>query len=362
MWAGERLHEDEPTRILVIRFSSLGDLVLITPVLRMLRDHFPEARIDLATKAEYAGFFAACAGPLVDMARPLVRGQSLVSYIGTLRQDRYDIVIDLHRTLRARAVFLAVPARRRLAYNKRALRRRLLVAIGAPSPGSIAVPELYAGPLRRLGIRGPVPRAELHPSARGIAEVDELLRDLGTEVGGGGIPSMIAIAPGARWATKRWPVERFVGLARVLIERFGVRVVAVGDEGDRQPGAELAGRVGSGVLDATGRLSLEGTAALIGRCRMFVGNDSGLMHMAAALSVPVVALFGPTVRDFGFGPWSAQSRVVETSLACRPCSTHGTNYCPLGHHRCMRDLSVDVVEKAVAELWPRERPRASTAS
>jgi heptosyltransferase-2 len=162
---------------------------------------------------------------------------------------------------------------------------------------------------------------------------------------------LLAVAPGARWATKRWPVERFAAAAQALAQARQAAVVVLGSAEDRALAQELCQRLSVPVLNSTGKLSLMHTAALLQQCHLLLSNDSGLMHMATALRVPVVAIFGPTVQEFGFYPFKASAQVVSAALACRPCSTKGSTRCPRGHHQCMRQVTVAHVLAAASKLW-----------
>ena len=156
--------------------------------------------------------------------------------------------------------------------------------------------------------------------------------------------ALLAIAPGSVWATKRWPY--YAALARRLTT-LG-RVVVVGSDADRPLAELIVSETFGSAIDATGRLSLLGSAALIRRALVLVTNDSAPLHLASAVNTPTVALFGPTVPAFGFGPLATESRVAEVPmLECRPCDSHGPHRCPLTHWRCMRDLAVAEVLDAV---------------
>ena len=150
---------------------------------------------------------------------------------------------------------------------------------------------------------------------------------------------LIAIAPGSIWATKRWP--GFPALARSLSPHG--RVIIVGGPDDRDL-ATLVTSTTPNAIDATGRLSLLASAELIRRAALLVTNDSLPQHLASAMGTPTLTIFGPTVPGFGFGPLAAGSLAIgHEALACRPCHPHGPAVCPLGHHRCMRDLAESVV-------------------
>jgi heptosyltransferase II len=162
---------------------------------------------------------------------------------------------------------------------------------------------------------------------------------------------LLAVAPGARWPTKRWPVERFAAVAQELAQARRAAVVVLGGREDVPLTQELCRRLRVPVLDSTGKLSLLHTAALLQQCHLLLSNDSGLMHMATALRVPVVAIFGPTVQEFGFYPFKASARVVSAEISCRPCSTKGSGRCPRGHHQCMQQVTGAQVCAAAQMLW-----------
>ena len=128
-------------------------------------------------------------------------------------------------------------------------------------------------------------------------------------------------------------------------------MVVLGSAEDRPLAQELCQRLSVPVLNSTGKLSLMHTAALLQQCHLLLSNDSGLMHMATALRVPVVTIFGPTVQEFGFYPFKASAQVVSAALACRPCSTKGSTRCPRGHHQCMQQVTVAHVLTAASKLW-----------
>jgi heptosyltransferase-2 len=158
----------------------------------------------------------------------------------------------------------------------------------------------------------------------------------------------IAIAPGAHWPTKRWPVEHFQALVAALSKR-GLSIVLVGNADDRQACDAIASAA-TGIVNRAGMLDLAQLKAVVARSRMAITNDTGVMHIAEALGKPVAALFGPTVPQFGFAPWRPESVLIEQDLDCRPCSLHGSKTCPRGHFQCMRGIVPQVVLEAVNAL------------
>lgn len=182
-------------------------------------------------------------------------------------------------------------------------------------------------------------RPRLYPGDAERSAVDLVLQGSAAE----GSP-FIALAPGSVWATKRWPY--YADLVRQLPPEMPVVVVGGAVDGDL---ARAIASVSPGrVLDATGRLSLLASAEIIRRARVLVTNDSAPMHLASAVGTPTIAIFGPTVPEFGFGPLAPQAATVGNELlSCRPCDRHGPRACPLGHWRCMRDVTPELVHQTL---------------
>jgi ADP-heptose:LPS heptosyltransferase len=199
------------------------------------------------------------------------------------------------------------------------------------------VPERYFEAARRLDVRPDGGPPEFFLGAAARARVHHWLRERGL----GEMP-LAAIAPGAAHATKRWPVANWVALTERLRDA-GLRPVVVGGPDDRGAAHQLAASADI----AAGAFTLQETGALLAHARVVVSGDTGVMHMATAVGTPVVALFGPTVEAFGFFPYRAAAAVLQRDLRCRPCSTQGSARCPLGHHRCLRDIPPDEVADTV---------------
>ncbi|QJR34616.1 glycosyltransferase family 9 protein [Gemmatimonas groenlandica] len=193
-------------------------------------------------------------------------------------------------------------------------------------------------------------RPSLYPGESDQAQVVALLHAAGV----GPSERLIALAPGSVWATKRWPSYDALASELVAGLRAG-RVAVLGAASDASLataiGTAVQQRGGPPILDATGKLSLLGSAALLSRCAVLVTNDSAPLHLASAMNTPTVALFGPTVPAMGFGPLSDRHVVMgRDELTCRPCSAHGGQACPLGHWKCMRDVEPSVVLAQVVRM------------
>ena len=331
--------------VLLVRFSSIGDILLTTPLVRALARRHPEAKLVYVTKRAMAPLVAD--NPHLTDVVTLEPGEPMRHLARRLRALAPTHGLDLHGSVRSASLRLLVRCRWS-GYRKRKLARALLIgtkldAYRRRAPGPVA--ERYFEAARRLDTQpdGGPPEFCLGPGA-----TDRAGRWL-AERGLAGA-RLAALAPGAAHATKRWPVAHWSALAERL-GTAGYRPVVVGGPEDRGLAQQLVAEgAGNAVASAAGEFSLQETGALLARARVVVSGDTGVMHMATAVGTPVVALFGPTVSQFGFFPYRAPAAVLERALDCRPCSATGTAACPLGHHRCLTDITPEEVAATVERL------------
>ncbi|HEX9608585.1 MAG TPA: glycosyltransferase family 9 protein, partial [Gemmatimonadaceae bacterium] len=186
-------------------------------------------------------------------------------------------------------------------------------------------------------------RPRLYPSDEDRHRVDSLLRQSGSIE-----EPFVALAPGSAWGTKRWPY--YVELAKRLANDF--RIAIIGSKADSEVAAQITEALRPGaVINGVGTLPLLASAELIGRAQAIVTNDSAPQHLASAMGTPTLTIFGPTVPEFGFGPLAERNTVAgNNSLSCRPCDRHGPQRCPLGHWRCMRELTPEYVSSLLMEV------------
>jgi lipopolysaccharide heptosyltransferase II len=332
-----------PLNILAVRFSSIGDVLLITPLLRAIRAQYPAARVTVLTKPGFVPLLSH--NPNLSRVISLDQRRGLRDLAAELRAGRYTHLLDLHDNLRSRMLRLLVPGNWS-SYPKHRLARSILIHTKRDLyRDRRPVPERYFSAATHLGV---VPDGA--PPDFFLGREAEQAAAAWLEAGRRPGPDqpLIALAPGAAHATKRWPPEYWEMLLQRLINS-GSSVVLVGGEEDAALASLLVSGAPGGVLNAAGRFGLQETAALLKHCQALVSGDTGVMHMATAVGTPVLALFGPTVRQFGFFPYSNRARVLELPLGCRPCSSKGGPRCPLGHHRCLRDLPPDLVFEALCQ-------------
>ena len=331
-------------RVLIVRLSSLGDVVLATSAVERFAVAKPGERVDILTKPAFEEIFRD--NPAVGEVLLWGADDSPLAVAKRLRKRGYDHIIDLHDNLRTRALRFLVRGVKWSVYKKGSIRRRYAVA--RRSPGSLDgkhVVERYTDALAPLGIHGVITLPKLYPSKADEAWAAEILK------GKDSSPlHPVAFAPGAKWATKGWPKGKWADLLGVTLKDEGVFPVMIGGVDERGLCADILAEGGIAGVNAAGEGSILQSAALIGACEALVTGDSAPLHIACAVDTPVVAIFGPTVRGFGFYPLGVDDRVVETELDCRPCSLHGDDSCPKGHFKCMESISPERVFDALNDV------------
>lgn len=331
-------------RALLIRQSSLGDILLAQPVAAGLQA--AGYTVDWIVRPG----FAELGDLLPGVDRLLTERQQLAPV--------YDLLLDLHGTGRSRSLARGVQAGLKRRYFKHSLDRRLQIrpwgrrmfwnAWFGHQPGTVT--DWYAQTAEQAGVKvaDRTPRVCILPKA--LAAVAEQRRAHGI----GADESVVLLAPGARWATKCWPVEYYGQLARRLAQARGWTPVFIGGPDERPVCATAVQLCGGKAITLAGATPLTVLAAWMSQAKSVITNDSGPLHLGLAAGAPVVAFFGPTVRAFGFAPpAAAAARVLERDLVCRPCSLHGGQQCPLGHHLCLRGIDPQAAWDALQDLVPR---------
>ena len=326
----------EPRRILILRYSALGDVVLATSILEPLRKRFPDATIEWVTDRNLAPLLEGL--PELAAVHRLEKTTSGTLALRSQLAGRFDLAIDLQNKFRT-AVIARAAAPRRLTFRRRTTGESLQALIGRDRPLVRAhATALYAEVLAPLGIESAgALRVQLSEKAR--SEAAAVLPQTNTP--------LVAIAPGARWDNKRWLPERFAEVARELSSR-GYGIVLAGGPPDREVLEAVRASLEVPLVADLTSLSLPALAAALSRVSLLIANDSGPVHLATAVGTPAVAVFGPTAL-VRWGPPSP-GRAVSLNLPCSPCSNHGAERCPLGHHRCMRDLPAAQVVQAASEV------------
>jgi len=329
------------TRILVIRCDRLGDMALTTPALLDLRDHFRRAEITvLAPPAPLALLEA---HPAVDQRVPLTGGRLPGDLVG-----RFDLVVDFTSDEDLRGALLARASRARFRLGCRAFGRQACFSLRGPRADPRRhVADLNGDLIEHLGIKPGGRRPALHvtPGERGAAQAR--LAALGAAA------PRIVVHPGGHYKSQRWPAERFAELVTALTGRTGAACIVVAGPDEQ----DLVRRLCAATPDAlaTGPLGVREMMAVLASCDLFIGNNSGPLHLASALGLPTVSVMGPT-DPLRFAPRGPADRVVRRDLSCSPCQR-----ARCWHHTCLRSIEPGEIlaqaEAALTTLLPREEAR-----
>lgn len=315
-------------KILIIRFSSIGDIVLTTPVVRCLKQQM-DVELHFLTKSAHKNILSP--NPHVDKIWTI--DEKIDEVIPDLKAEKYDHLIDLHHNLRTLRVklHLGVPA---TSFPKLNIEKWLLTNLKINQLPNIHIVDRYFETVKKLDIKND--NTGLDYFIPPNEEIDT------TEYGL--IPNQyIAFAIGAKFATKRLPTHKIIKIC----ERLPHPIVLLGGKEDATNGNIISKKSGTHVFNACGQFSLHGSASWVRQSRLLITHDTGLMHTGAAFKKRIISIWGNTVPAFGMYPYQTDYETIEVNnLKCRPCSKIGYVACPKGHFRCMEEIDVEeVLEK-----------------
>jgi ADP-heptose:LPS heptosyltransferase len=314
------------TKFLILRFSSIGDIVLTTPVVRCLKQQVPDAEVHYATKRTFAGLVEH--NPHIDKVH-YYEG-ALGTLVRQLRAERFDYVIDLHHNLRTQLIKLRLGVKAE-SFDKLNWQKWLLVRFKVNALPNVHIVDRYMATLHAFNVKN---------DGRGLDYFIPYKDQVETEW----LPAThragyVAYAIGGQHATKKLPVSRMIELC----QQINQPVVLLGGKEDATNGEIITEAIGNKLIyNACGKYNLNQSASLLQQARLVFSHDTGLMHIAAALKKKVYSIWGNTTPAFGMAPYKTPHVVLENNaLDCRPCSKIGYDKCPLGHFRCMNDILFD---------------------
>ena len=321
-------------KILIIRFSSIGDIVLTTPVIRCIKQQVPGAEVHYATKQAFRGIVAN--NPYVDKVH-LLQG-SLKELLQELQEEQFDYIVDLHNNLRTRVIKfrLGKPSK---SFNKLNYEKWLMVNFKLNRLPHVHIVDRYLAAASALGVKDDGKGLDYFITAQDEVDLQSLPEPFRQ--------GYIAFAIGAQHYTKRLPTERIIELC----ERLQQPVMLLGGKEDAATGDTIAAHFSNvktnnqhrtSIYNACGKYNLNQSASLVRQATQVVSHDTGLMHIAAAFGKDIISIWGNTIPEFGMYPFRTNYRVLEVKgLSCRPCSKIGYSKCPKGHFKCMRDINFE---------------------
>jgi len=339
-------------KVLVIRFSSIGDIVLTTPVIRCLKLQYPEAEVHYLTKMAYGSLLVN--NPYINKLYYLQ--DDLDETIGELKKEKYDFVIDLHNNIRTLRVKKALKVKS-YSFPKLNIEKWLLTNMKINLMPDKSIVERYFEAVKPLNVHNDGKGLDYYlPRDKKISNKDIPMSHWGGFVG---------CVIGGSYSTKKLPVAQW----RKFCELVPYPVMLLGGPEDLNEGLEIAAQDTVKIYNSCGKFNLNESAELVQYARVIVSNDTGLMHVAAAFQKPVISLWGNTSPDMGMFPYygynnlkdriAAQSVIVENKgLSCHPCSKLGYRKCPKGHFKCMNELDMNYVAEQVKKFWSIGSPKA----
>lgn len=326
-------------KVLIIRFSSIGDIVLTTPLVRCLKKQRPDIEIHYLTKPGFTSILNA--NPYIDKVHTL--GASIRETAKIIQKERYHHIIDLHNNQRTLLLKILVGTNA-TSFNKLNWEKWLLVNFKIDRLPDIHIVDRYLETVVNLGVKNDgvgldyfIPEGEnVHPK----------------ELPGSHQQPYVALVIGAQHATKKLPQHKLIKLCQTI----PYPIILLGGPGDRLEGEAVAKAAGKHIYNACGLFSLHGSASLVKQAQVVVSHDTGLMHIAAAFKKPVISIWGNTVPKFGMYPYYGDqpakgSKIMEVKdLPCRPCSKIGHQACPKGHFKCMEDQNIYHIADAVSAV------------
>ena len=325
-------------KILVIRFSSIGDIVLTTPVIRCLKQQLVGAEVHFLTKANFRDVLVA--NPYIDQLHLLNNNESVL--IQQLKAEGFDYVIDLHHNLRSLRFKLALGVRSR-SFDKLNWAKWLLVKLKIKVLPDVHIVDRYLQTVAFLGILNDDQGLDYF-----IPEQSQLPENQLAPVYRVGY---VAFVIGGQHATKMLPREKIVAICQAVQRP----VVLLGGPEDKAKGDWIAEQGNGKIYNACGSFKLNESADLLRKAQVVVTHDTGLMHIAAAFRQKIVVVWGNTVPEFGMYPYLPQNQPFqsfEQQLSCRPCSKIGYSACPKGHFKCMQQQDTAAIAAAVRVLLP----------
>jgi lipopolysaccharide heptosyltransferase II len=329
-------------KILILRFSSIGDIVLTTPVIRCLQKKFPDAEIHFATKKSFQSILEH--NPYISKLHLLE--DSLSSLIAKLKEERFDYVIDLHNNQRTWLIKLQLGVKS-LSFHKINFEKWLMVNLKINRLPAKHIVDRYLETCKDLGVVNDGEGLDYFISNHDRVELKETLP---AEFQQGYVAWVI----GAKQNTKKFPVAKIVSVLKQLDEP----VVLMGGKEDVNEANEIVAQLTGNsrqLFNACGKFSLNQSASLLQQSKLVVTNDTGLMHIAAAFKKPILSIWGNTIPEFGMAPYygshqipSLQSQV--SNLSCRPCSKLGYSTCPKGHLKCMNEIDEEELLNSINSI------------
>lgn len=321
------------TKILIIRFSSIGDIVLTTPVIRNLKLQGDDVEVHYLTKKQYAGILEN--NPYIDKIHVL--DKTFDNLIPALQSEKFNYIIDLHKNLRTLRVKRKLKVKS-FSFNKVNKEKFLIVNFKINKLPDIHIVDRYMETIKLFVEKNDMQGLDFFIPAKDEVEIKSLPENFQS--------GYVAFAIGAQHSTKRLPDDKIISICK----KINRPIVLLGDNNDDIVAKKVEVAIGNNIYNACGKYNLNQSASFVKQARVVITHDTGLMHIAAALKKRIISVWGNTIPEFGMYPYmpDEDSEIIEVkNLKCRPCSKIGFNHCPKKHFKCMNDIDEDSIIQKV---------------
>lgn len=320
-------------KILIIRFSSIGDIVLTTPVIRCIRNQIPSAKIHYLTKKQFSPILET--NPYLDKVHLLK--EKFNETIEELKAEKFDVILDLHKNLRTFRVKTSLGVSSH-SFDKLNIEKWLMTNFKINRLPDIHIVDRYLQTAASLKIKNDGKGLDYFIPGNAVVYLSTLPGEISK--------GYVCVVIGAAHATKKLPPEKVAE----VINRISKPVILIGGKADYEEGEEIRKKVSGFVLNSCGQYNLHQSASIVQQSQVVLSNDTGFMHIAAALKKPMVAVWGNTVPEFGMYPYYGNHKISTINfevknLSCRPCSKIGYDRCPKKHFKCMLDQDTKNIAK-----------------
>ena len=321
-------------KILVLRFSSIGDIVLTFPVVRAVKEQLPNTEIHYATKKQFSDLLRGCS--YID--RVHVFEKRTIEIRSDLKKENFDYVIDLHNNVRSRSLS-GYLNKKTYRFPKLNIQKWLLVTLKWDYLPTSHVVDRYFESVQKLGVKNPNKNNSFYIPKEAVLN----LEDWGLE-----LKDFVAIALGAQFKTKQFPYEKLIN----LIDQVPSPIVLLGGKSEEELAKRIIDRYPERkIVNFTNKISILEAGFVVKNAASLVTNDTGIMHIASCFDTPIHLTWGNTVRKFGMYSYRPQTLELtseyEVNLSCRPCSKIGFDKCPKGHHKCMMNIDESKIVEGI---------------
>ncbi|MFI5164732.1 MAG: glycosyltransferase family 9 protein [Bacteroidia bacterium] len=323
-------------KVLIIRFSSIGDIVLTTPIIRCVKQQIENSEVHFITKKQFGNILES--NTYIDKLYTIEKNVAEVAK--QLKKENYDFIIDLHHNLRS-AQLKSILGKKSRSFQKLNLEKWLIVNLRINKLPNVHIVDRYFETVKSIGVKNDEKGLDYFIPEKDWVDIETLPAEFHN--------GYIGFVIGAKYFTKQLPKEKIISICKKLDRP----VILLGGKEDFEKGEAIKSQVTSHkILNACGKYNLNQSASLVKQAKKIITHDTGLMHIAAAFKKEIISVWGNTIPEFGMYPYYGKEEVKSKkaevkNLSCRPCSKLGFAKCPKGHFKCMNEINEEEIVRFI---------------